>query len=156
MAEELEIASGVDKVSKYETLLPQLRALTNGEPNLIANLANISAAIHHTFNHLWTGFYLVDGNELVLAPFQGPIACTRIPKGKGVCGTSWAQLKSLVVGNVRDFPGHIACSSLSNSEIVVPIFKNKELLAVLDIDSENLNQFDEVDVKYLEQISELF
>jgi L-methionine (R)-S-oxide reductase len=156
MAEELEIASGVDKVSKYETLLPQLRALTNGEPNLIANLANISAAIHHTFNHLWTGFYLVDGNELVLAPFQGPIACTRIPKGKGVCGTSWAQLKSLVVGNVRDFPGHIACSSLSNSEIVVPIFKNKELLALLDIDSENLNQFDEVDVKYLEQISELF
>jgi GAF domain-containing protein len=126
-----------------------------GEPDLIANLANVAAALKEQFSWLWVGFYLVKENELVLGPFQGPVACTRIRKGRGVCGTSWAEGKTLIVPDVEKFPGHIACSSVSRSEIVVPVFKNFEVVAVLDVDSEQLDLFDQTDKKYLEQIVEL-
>ena len=126
-----------------------------GEPDLIANLANITAALKEQFGWLWVGFYLVKNEELVLAPFQGPVACTRIKKGRGVCGTSWAQSRTLIVPDVQKFPGHIACSSLSKSEIVVPVISNKEVIAVLDVDSERQAAFDETDQYYLEQIVEL-
>jgi L-methionine (R)-S-oxide reductase len=143
----------VNKEEKYLELLPQIEALISHETNLIANLANICAALKFNFNWLWVGFYLVADNELVLGPFQGPVACTRIKKGQGVCGASWQENRTLVVANVHEFPGHIACSSLSNSEIVVPVYDNtKKFLGVLDIDSEELNHFDEVDLKYLEQL----
>jgi len=151
MAEELIQVKG-SKVEQYENLIPQLKALVEGEQNSIANLANITAALKETFNFFWVGFYLVDGDELVLGPFQGPIACTRIRKGKGVCGASWQQEQTLVVPDVDAFPGHIACSSLSKSEIVVPIIKNGNVVGVLDVDSENLNTFDENDALYLNQI----
>ncbi|MCF8416147.1 MAG: GAF domain-containing protein [Crocinitomicaceae bacterium] len=151
MAEELIQVKG-SKVEQYENLIPQLKALVEGEQNRIANLANITAALKETFHFFWVGFYLVEGNELVLGPFQGPIACTRIRKGKGVCGTAWEQKQTLVVPDVDAFPGHIACSSISKSEIVVPIFKNGQVVGVLDVDSENYNTFDTNDAHYLNQI----
>ena len=141
------------KESTYQSLIPQIQSLISGETDLIANMANIAAALHNTFHFWWTGFYLVKGDELVLGPFQGPIACTRIPFGKGVCGTAWQQNKTLIVPNVHEFPGHIACSSESKSEIVVPIRQNGEVIAVLDIDSKDYNSFDEIDRNYLEQIT---
>lgn len=151
MAEELIQVKG-SKVEQYENLIPQLKALVEGEQNHIANLANITAALKETFHFFWVGFYLVEGDELVLGPFQGPIACTRIRKGKGVCGAAWEQKQTLVVPDVDAFPGHIACSSISKSEIVVPIFKNGQVVGVLDVDSENYNTFDTNDAHYLNQI----
>lgn len=156
MAEELLINANLSKEEKYKALLPQLEALVFGETDVVANLANISAALKSTFHFLWVGFYLVKNDELVLGPFQGPIACTRIKKGKGVCGTSWQQAKPIIVPNVDEFPGHIACSSASKSEIVLPIFNTKnEVIMVLDIDSEELNTFDTTDEKYLLQLTKL-
>ena len=144
-----------EKVEKYRLLLKQAQSLVKDETNLIANLSNLSSLIHFTFDFWWTGFYFVDGKQLVLGPFQGPLACTRIPYGKGVCGTAWAEKKTIVVPDVEQFPGHIACSSESRSEIVVPIFKDGEVWAELDIDSKELNTFDEIDKQWLEQIVEV-
>ena len=145
----------------YEQILPQIQSLVAGETDLIANMANVAAVLHETFGFWWTGFYLVRSTEtnekqLVLGPFQGPIACTRIPFGKGVCGTTWQRKETIVVPDVEQFPGHIACSSLSRSEIVVPVARNNEIIAVLDIDSKQLNTFDETDKIYLEKIVALF
>jgi len=154
MAEDLTIITGT-KQEQYEALIPQISGLLEGEPDLVANLANVAAALKEQFNWLWVGFYLVKNDELVLGPFQGPVACTRIKKGKGVCGSSWAQRKTLIVPDVEKFPGHIACSSASRSEIVVPIMHNSETVAVLDVDSKELNEFDTVDQIYLEQIVSL-
>ena len=151
MAEDLTIVKG-NKTEQYETLIPQIKALLEGEPDLIANLANTVAALKEQFGWLWVGFYLVKNDELVLAPFQGPVACTRIRKGRGVCGASWAQAKTLIVPDVEKFPGHIACNSLSKSEIVLPVIRNKEVVAVLDVDSDVYNEFDETDQHYLETI----
>ncbi len=154
MTEDLNIITGT-KAEQYESLLPQIRGLLEGEPDLIANLANVVAALKEQFGWLWVGFYLVKENELVLAPFQGPVACTRIKKGRGVCGTSWERAQTLIVPDVEKFPGHIACSSLSKSEIVMPVIHNDKVLGVLDVDSEQLNRFDETDQFYLEQIVRL-
>ena len=154
MAEDLQIVTGT-KSEQYEALLPQIKGLLEGEDDLVANLANISAALKEQFKWLWVGFYLVRNGELVLGPFQGPVACTRIRKGKGVCGTSWANAETLIVPDVEQFPGHIACSSLSKSEIVVPIIRNAEVIGVLDVDSDAYDQFDETDRHYLEQIVKL-
>ena len=154
MAEDLLITKGT-KEEQYASLLPQIKGLLEGEPDLIANLANITGALKEQFNWLWVGFYLVKNDELVLGPFQGPVACTRIKKGKGVCGTSWAKAQTLIVPDVEKFPGHIACSSLSRSEIVVPIIRNKKVIGVLDVDSIEPDQFDNIDQDYLEQIIEL-
>ena len=151
MAEDLNIIQGT-KEEIYQALIPQINALIEGEPDLIANLANITAALKEQFGWLWVGFYLVKEDELVLGPFQGPIACTRIKKGRGVCGTSWQKAETLIVADVEKFPGHIACSSLSRSEIVVPVIRNNEVVGVLDVDSESLDLFDKTDAKYLEQI----
>lgn len=151
MSEELTFISG-NKVEKYHSLLPQLKALLQGENDLIANLANTAAALKEAFDFFWVGFYLVRDDQLVLGPFQGPVACTRIRKGKGVCGTAWQEAATQVVPDVEAFPGHIACSSLSRSEIVVPLLKDGEVWGVLDIDSDNLNSFDETDRKYLEEV----
>ena len=151
MAEDLTITQGT-KQEQYESLIPQIQGLLSGEPDLIANLANVTAALKEQFGWLWVGFYLVKDNELVLGPFQGPVACTRIRKGRGVCGTSWAEKRTLVVEDVEKFPGHIACSSLSRSEIVVPMIKDDEVVGVLDVDSSYLSSFDETDKKFLEQI----
>lgn len=150
MSESL-IIKGNSKEDLYENLIPQIKSLVEGETDEIANMANVSACLKDTFNFWWVGFYRVIGEELVLGPFQGPLACTRIRKGKGVCGTAWQSAKTIVVPDVDAFPGHIACSSLSRSEIVVPIVKNGVVVAVLDIDSEKLNTFDEIDKQYLEQ-----
>lgn len=155
MAEDLTIIKSVKKEEQYKSLIPQIAAMLDGEPDLIANLANISAALKEQFNWFWVGFYLVKSDKLVLGPFQGPVACTRIAKGKGVCGASWEQAKTLVVPDVDAFPGHIACSSLSRSEIVLPLFHNGEVVGVLDVDSEELDHFDETDAQYLEQIVKL-
>ncbi len=144
-----------EKVQKYQLLLRQAKALLEDETNLIANLSNLSSLIHFTFDFWWTGFYFVDEKQLVLGPFQGPLACTRIPFGKGVCGTAWEQKKTLVVPDVEQFPGHIACSSESRSEIVVPMMRDGEVWAELDIDSKELNTFDEIDKEWLEKIVEL-
>lgn len=152
MAEDLIIQDNLSKEEKYKALVPQIKALLEGEDDVIANLSNIAAALKSTFNFWWVGFYIVKQNELVLGPFQGPVACTRIQKSKGVCGKSWAQASTIIVPDVDEFPGHIACSSLSKSEIVVPMFKNNEVWAVLDVDSEFLNHFDTSDAKYLEEI----
>ncbi|MEO9477004.1 MAG: GAF domain-containing protein [Cyclobacteriaceae bacterium] len=152
MAEELHISASADKKEKYESLLPQIQALVAGEEDLVANLANISAALHQAFGFFWVGFYLVKNDQLVLGPFQGPIACTRINKGRGVCGTVWENGETLVVPDVDEFPGHIACSSDSRSEIVVPLKRGDETIGVLDIDSAELNQFDSVDQEYLEKL----
>lgn len=148
-----QVSTNMRKQEIYRTLIPQIQSLVAGETDLIANMANIVAVLHETFRFWWTGFYRVEGDQLVLGPFQGPIACTRIPYGKGVCGTAWQQNRTLVVPNVHEFPGHIACSSASNSEIVVPIRRNGEVIAVLDIDSTDFNAFDSVDRTYLEQIN---
>lgn len=153
MAEEMTISQGT-KEEKYQELLPQIQSVLEDEPDMIANMANMAAMIHETFGFWWTGFYRVIEGILVLGPFQGPLACTRIRKGKGVCGTAWAEETTQVVPDVEQFPGHIACSSASRSEIVVPIKKDGEVIAVLDIDSAELNTFDEIDQKYLEQAVE--
>jgi GAF domain-containing protein len=152
MAEDLIIHENLSKEEKYKALLPQIKALLEGEDDVIANLSNVAAALKSTFNFWWVGFYLVKQNELVLGPFQGPVACTRIQKGRGVCGTTWEQANTIIVPDVDEFPGHIACSSLSKSEIVIPMIKNNEVWAVLDVDSEYLNNFDTTDAKYLESI----
>lgn len=153
MAENITISSAVtDKAARYEALIPQIKALVAGEPDFIANVANIMAALKQTMGFFWVGVYFVKNSELVLGPFQGPVACTRIAFGKGVCGTSWQQKKVIVVDDVDLFPGHIACSSLSKSEIVLPVFKNEKVEMVLDVDSDQLSFFDAVDEKYLGQI----
>ena len=154
MAEDLHIIEG-SKKDKYEAIIPQLKGLLEGESDQIANLANIAAALKEQFGWWWIGFYLVKNEELVLGPFQGPVACTRIRKGRGVCGTSWEKAKTLIVPDVEKFPGHIACSSASKSEIVVPLIKNGEVWGVLDADSEFLDHYDETDKQYLEQIVQL-
>ncbi len=154
MAEDLNILNG-SKEDQYQNLLPQIKGLLEGEPDLIANLANVAAALKEQFNFFWVGFYLVKNDELVLGPFQGPVACTRIKKGRGVCGTSWEQAKTIIVPDVEKFPGHIACSSLSKSEIVLPLFKDTTVIGVLDVDSSSLDSFDETDKIYLERIIEL-
>lgn len=151
MAEDLQISSGT-KSEQYASLLPQIKGLLEGETDLVANLANVAAALKEQFGWLWTGFYLVKNEELVLGPFQGPVACTRIRKGKGVCGSCWAEARTLIVPDVEKFPGHIACSSLSKSEIVVPLIKDGIVTGVLDVDSSEYNQFDQTDQQYLEEI----
>ncbi len=153
MSDDLQINTGT-KEEQYKTLLPQIFAIIDGEPDLTANLANITAALKEQFGWLWVGFYLVKDNELVLAPFQGPVACTRIKKGRGVCGTAWANAKTLIIPDVEKFAGHIACSSLSKSEIVLPIIKNEKVVGVLDVDSELLNHFDKIDAVNLQRIIE--
>ncbi len=155
MAEDLILICSTDKKEQYESLIPQISALITGEDDLIANLANICSALKEQFGWFWVGFYLVKQGELVLGPFQGPVACTRIAKGKGVCGAAWEQAQTLVVPDVDAFPGHIACSSLSRSEIVVPLFNHDEVAGVLDVDSELLDHFDATDAYYLEQIVKL-
>lgn len=156
MAEDLTIVKGASKEAKYQSLIPQIEGLLYGEENLVANLANISAALKEGMDFFWVGFYLVDSDdELVLGPFQGPVACTRIRKGKGVCGSSWEKDKTLIVPNVDEFPGHIACASASKSEIVLPLKKNGKIIGVLDVDSDQLNDFDEQDQQYLQQILNL-
>jgi GAF domain-containing protein len=152
MAEELLISKSTNKKERYGTLIPQISALVDGESDLVANLANIAAALKQTMDFFWVGFYIVRENELVLGPFQGPIACTRIEFGKGVCGSAWKDKKTIIVPNVDEFPGHIACSSAAKSEIVVPAFKNKEVILVLDVDSDKLNDFDEQDRQSLESL----
>jgi GAF domain-containing protein len=164
MAEDLQIIKG-DKAEQYQALIPQIKGLMEGETDLIANLANVAAALKEQFDWLWIGFYVIKSfgtsaslntqDELVVGPFQGPVACTRIKKGRGVCGASWAEAKTIIVPDVEKFPGHIACSSLSRSEIVVPIIRNNEVVAVLDADSSALNQFDTIDQRYLEEIVNL-
>lgn len=151
MAENLIISDG-NKEQQYQTLLPQIESLLAGETDVIANMANIAAALKQTFNFFWVGFYRVKEDVLVLAPFQGPLACTRIRRGKGVCGTAWEKARTQVVPDVEQFPGHIACSSDSKSEIVVPILKDNEVVGVLDIDSDRLDSFDDTDARYLEEI----
>src|ERR1700751_2901681 len=155
MAEEINI-SGTTKEEKYISLLPQLKALVEGENDETANLANISAVLKYTFNFFWVGFYMVKNNELVLGPFQGPVACTRIGLGKGVCGTSWQNAQTIIVDDVDKFPGHIACSSASKSEIVIPIYnKDKKVVGVLDVDDDKYAMFDATDKLYLEQVTAL-
>ena len=154
MAEDLLITTGA-KAEQYQSLIPQLKGLLEGETDLVANMANVVAALKEQFGWLWVGFYVVKGDELVLAPFQGPVACTRIKKGRGVCGTSWAQAQTLIVPDVEKFPGHIACSSSSRSEIVLPMFKDGEVVGVLDADSTDLNTFDQTDQHYLGAIISL-
>jgi L-methionine (R)-S-oxide reductase len=154
MAEDLTIATG-DKTEKYRSLIPQIKGLLEGETDQTANLANIAAALKEQFGWFWVGFYIVKEDELVLGPFQGPVACTRIRKGRGVCGTSWAKAETLIVPDVEKFPGHIACSSASRSEIVVPLLKNGTVWGVLDVDSDTLDQFDETDRSFLEEIVRL-
>lgn len=151
MSENLYIAEG-SKEEKYQALIPQIKGVLEGESDIIACMANVSAMINQTFSHLWTGFYRVDGETLVLGPFQGPLACIRIKHGRGVCGTAWAEERTLVVPDVEQFPGHIACSSLSRSEIVVPVKKEGKTIAVLDIDSTATETFDDIDARYLEEI----
>lgn len=155
MAEELIISASTDKEERYATLIPQIEALIEGESDTIANLSNIAAALHQSMNFFWVGFYLVKKNQLVLGPFQGPIACTRIDFGKGVCGASWKEKKTILVPDVETFPGHIACSSASKSEIVLPAFKNGEVALVLDVDSDKLNDFDSIDQRALERVMKI-
>jgi L-methionine (R)-S-oxide reductase len=155
MAEELIISTNADKKEKYKTLIPQIESLVSDEPDLVANLSNIAAALKQTLDFYWVGFYIVKANELVLGPFQGPIACTRIGFGKGVCGSSWKEKKTILVPNVEEFPGHIACSAASKSEIVLPAFKDGEVALVLDVDSDKLNDFDSVDQHALEQVMKI-
>lgn len=152
MAENLIIAESTDKAERYKILVPQVQALVDGETDIVANLSNIAAALHQTMQFFWVGFYLVKEEQLVLGPFQGPIACTRINFGKGVCGASWKEKRTIIVPNVDEFPGHIACSSASKSEIVLPAFKNGAVALVLDVDSDRLNDFDETDALYLQQV----
>ena len=151
MAEDLAIATG-SKAAQYQSLIPRVKALMEGETDLVANLANVTAALKEQFGWLWVGFYIVKENELVVGPFQGPVACTRIRKGRGVCGSAWEKAQTLIVPDVEKFPGHIACSSLSRSEIVVPVIRNSKIVAVLDADSNAYNQVDATDQHYLEEI----
>jgi GAF domain-containing protein len=151
MAEDLIISKG-NKQERYLTIIPQIEGLLEGETDLVANLANVAAALKQQFDWLWVGFYMLKNDELVLGPFQGPVACTRIKKGRGVCGSAWEQMKTIIVPDVEKFPGHIACSSLSKSEIVVPIFSDGNFICVLDVDSELPDDFDEIDEKYLMKI----
>ena len=152
MAEDLIISTSSDKEERYAILIPQIEALVTDEPDFIANLSNIAAALKQTMNFFWVGFYIVKEEQLVLGPFQGPIACTRIPFGKGVCGASWKERRIMLVPNVEEFPGHIACSSASQSEIVLPAFKNGEVALVMDVDSDKLNDFDNIDQSALEKV----
>lgn len=152
MAEDLEITKFGTKEEQYQSIIPQIKALLQGETDLIANLANVAAALNEQFNWFWVGFYLVKDDELVLGPFQGPVACTRIKKGKGVCGASWEKDEIIVVPNVDEYPGHIACSSASKSEIVLPVHIGGHIIGVLDVDSEYLAHFDDIDANYLNQI----
>jgi L-methionine (R)-S-oxide reductase len=152
MAEELIITNSTNKEERYQSLIPQIAALVEGENDVVANLANIAAALKQAMNFFWVGFYLVRDGQLVLGPFQGPIACTRIDFGKGVCGTSWKEKRIILVPDVDSFPGHIACSSASRSEIVLPAFKNNDVYLVLDVDSDVLNDFDSTDEKFLGQL----
>ena len=154
MAEDLMILNGT-KGEQYAALIPGIKAILEGENDMIANMANISAALKYQFRWLWVGFYLVRENELVLGPFQGPIACTRIQKGRGVCGKCWMDEKTIIVGDVSKFPGHISCNSLSQSEIVIPVKKGNTIIGVLDIDSEQLDSFDKEDQMFLEEITSL-
>lgn len=154
MAEDLLIVKGT-KQEQYESLIPQISALLEGETDLVANLANIAASLKEQFGWFWVGFYWVKQDELVLGPFQGPVACTRIRKGRGVCGTSWKEERTIIVEDVEKFPGHIACSSLSKSEIVLPVIRNGQVLGVLDVDSSDLASFDEIDATYLQRIIDL-
>ena len=155
MAEELIISKDSNKDKKYKELLPQLQSLIGNEKDEIANMANVAAALKQTFNFFWVGFYRVVADELVLGPFQGPIACTRIRLGRGVCGSAWKEKRTLVVPDVEKFPGHIACNSASRSEIVLPVYKQGNIVGVLDIDSDQLNTFDDIDVMNLEKIISL-
>jgi L-methionine (R)-S-oxide reductase len=155
MAEDLTITKTGTKEEQYQSLIPQIEALLYGEADLIANLANVCAALKEQFGWFWVGFYLVKDGELVLGPFQGPVACTRIKLGKGVCGASWERAETLIVPNVDEFPGHIACASASKSEIVLPLYQGEKIIGVLDVDSEYLTHFDEVDGQYLNQIIKL-
>ncbi len=155
MAEELLLPEAGDREAIYQAILPQIKSLVEGEPDQIANLANVCAVLKEALGFLWIGFYLVKGEQLVLGPFQGPLACTRIDLGKGVCGTAWQTAAIQLVPDVEAFPGHIACSSLSKSEVVVPLLRQGEVVGVLDIDSDKLNDFSEVDAEYLEQICQL-
>ncbi|MDH6308296.1 L-methionine (R)-S-oxide reductase [Dysgonomonas sp. PFB1-18] len=155
MAESLYIDTGASKAEKYESLLPQLKGLLTGETDTIANFANVSAALKQAFGFFWVGFYIVKHQELVLGPFQGTIACTRIKYGKGVCGTAWKEKRTVIVEDVNQFPGHIACDAASQSEIVVPLFVRDEVIAVLDVDSDHLNHFDQTDALYLQEIVKL-
>lgn len=155
MSEELNIPQSNSKEEIYQALYPQLKSLLESENDTVANMANLTAALKEAFNFFWVGFYVVRNNQLILGPFQGPIACTRIAFGRGVCGTSWKEKKVIVVPDVDEFPGHIACSSLSKSEIVVPVFRDNEVVAVLDVDSDTLNSFDDVDARWLSKIVSL-
>jgi len=155
MAEELIVSTSSDKKERYKTLIPQIESLIEGENDIVANLSNIAAALKQTMNFFWVGFYFVKENQLVLGPFQGPIACTRIQLGEGVCGTSWKEKKVILVPNVDEFPGHIACSSASKSEIVLPAFKNEEVALVLDVDSDKLNDFNATDEQELVKVMRL-
>ena len=152
MAEELKLTQSTDKAERYQSLLPQIEVLVSHEPDLTANLANIASALKYDMAFFWAGFYLVKEDELVLGPFQGPVACTRIRWGKGICGTAWKQAKTILIPDVNQFPGHIACSSDSKSEIVVPAFKDGKVALILDVDSDKRNDFDAVDEQYLEQL----
>ena len=153
MAENLVISRSTSKKERYDVLLPQIEALVHGEDDAVANMSNTVAALRQSMNFFWVGFYIVKGKQLVLGPFQGPIACTRIDMGKGVCGTSWKEKKTLIVPDVDQFPGHIACSSDAKSEIVVPVVKNGEVIAVLDVDSDRLDDFDGTDQEALEKLA---
>ncbi|MDR1380158.1 MAG: GAF domain-containing protein [Tannerella sp.] len=155
MAENLHIPQNGNREMRYKALISQVEALVCTEKDLVANLANTAAAIYRTFGFFWVGFYLVKESELVLAPFQGPVACTRIKRGKGVCGTAWAATETVIVPDVDEFPGHIACNAESRSEIVVPLFSGGDVMGVLDIDSEKVNGFDETDRAYLEKICKI-
>ena len=155
MAEDLKITNSIIKSEQYQSLFPQIEALVSGETDVIANMANVCAALKEQFKWFWVGFYLVRGEDLVLGPFQGPVACTRIQMGRGVCGSAWQQGKILIVPDVDKFPGHIACSSLSRSEIVVPVYQENSAAAVLDVDSELLDQFNDIDAEWLERIVRL-
>lgn len=155
MAEELIISASGDKAERYRSLLPQIEALMAGENDLIANLGNVAAALKYGMNYFWVGFYLVKEEELVLGPFQGPIACTRIARGKGVCGKAWEEGRTIIVDNVDEFPGHIACSQDSKSEIVLPAIKNGEVALILDVDSDQIADFDDVDKKFLDKLMKM-
>lgn len=152
MAENLVVSLSIEKKERYEVLVPQIASLVEGEKDIVANLSNVAAALRQSMGFFWVGFYLVKDDQLVLGPFQGPIACTRINFGRGVCGTSWKEKRTILVPDVEAFPGHIACSSDSKSEVVLPAFKDDKVALVLDVDSDRLNDFDEVDVLYLEKV----
>ena len=152
MAEDLILSQSTDKKERYQTMIPQLEALVAGEKDVIANVSNIIAGLKQSMNYFWVGVYFVKDGQLVLGPFQGPVACTRIDYGKGVCGKAWEDKKTILVPNVDEFPGHIACSAASRSEIVLPALKNNEVALVLDVDSDRLNDFDVVDQQALSQV----